>query len=59
MQIWNAHHELDQASISNFKAPGLKMNKGNCSLLFIISDVWGFEFQPPFHERHSKTLDTG
>ena len=39
MQIWNSHHELDRASISNFKAPGLKMKEGNCSKLFIISDA--------------------
>ena len=36
--IWNSNHELDQASISNFRAPGLKMDKGNCSKLYFISD---------------------
>ena len=39
MQIWNSHHELDWASISNFKAPALNMNKGNFSKLSIISDA--------------------
>ena len=39
MLIWNSNHELDQASISNFKAQGLKIEKGNCSKLSIISDV--------------------
>ena len=42
MQNWNSHHELDRASISNFKAPGLKMKEGNCSKLFIISDGYPF-----------------
>ena len=27
MLIWNSNHELDQASISNFKMPGLKIKK--------------------------------
>ena len=38
--IWNSNHELDQASISNFKAPGLKIDKGNYSKLYFISDVF-------------------
>ena len=29
--IWNFHHEIDQASISNFKMPGLKIDKRNYS----------------------------
>ena len=43
MQVWNSHHELDRASISNFKALGLKMNKGNYSKLSIIFDDTFFE----------------
>ena len=31
MLIWNSNCELDWASNSNFKAPGLKIQKGNCS----------------------------
>ena len=31
MLIWNFDQKLDEASISNFKMPGLKINKGNCS----------------------------
>ena len=38
MLIWNSNHELDQASFSNFKAQGLKIEKRNCSKLSIISD---------------------
>ena len=38
MLIWNSNCELDWASISNFKAPGLKIQIGNCSKLSFISD---------------------
>ena len=31
MLIWIFYNELDKASISNFKIPGLKVNKGNYS----------------------------
>ena len=27
--IWNFYHKLDEASISNSKMPGPKINKGN------------------------------
>ena len=39
MLNWNSNRELDRASISNFKAPGLEIQKGNCSKLSFISDV--------------------
>ena len=38
MLIWNSNDDLDRASVSNFKAPGLKIDKGNCSKLYFISD---------------------
>ena len=39
MLNWNSNRELDRASISNFKAPGLEIQKGNCSKLSFISDA--------------------
>ena len=39
MLIWNSNCELDLASISDFKAPGLKIQKGNCSKLSFIFDA--------------------
>ena len=42
MLNWNSNRELDRASISNFKAPGLKIQKGNCSKLSFISDGYHF-----------------
>ena len=43
MLNWNSNRELDWASISNFKAPGLEIQKGNCSKLSFISDGGGGE----------------
>ena len=40
MLIWNSNCELDWASISNFKAPGLRIQKGNGSKLSFISDAF-------------------
>ena len=42
MLNWNSNPELDRASISNFKAPGLEIQKGNCSKLSFIADVLSF-----------------
>ena len=39
MLNWNSNREFDLASISNFKAPGLEILKGNCSKLSFITDV--------------------
>ena len=42
MLNWNSNRELVWASISNFKAPGLEIQKGNCSKLSFISDEFVF-----------------
>ena len=39
MLNWNSNRELDRASISNSKAPGLEIQKENCSILSFISDA--------------------
>ena len=46
MLNWNSNCELDRASISNFKAPGVEIQKGNCSKLSFISDILFFQMQP-------------
>ena len=43
MLNWNSNRELDRASISNFKVPGLEIQKGNCSKLSFISDVYAWD----------------